>query len=303
MASNPVFGRIEKQMQEGQYAGFGGAPRQGQQQGQAQPQFGQPGPPPGYGQQPQFGQPGPPAPSPQQLEQMYAQGTAGPVQTGRMTVDDVLMKTLGLFAIVVGVAAVGWFAAAQSDGVGMALWGVGLVGTLGLGLAIAFKKTISVPLIVAYAVLEGLFVGSISQSFNTYFPGIVAQAVLATLCVFAGMFVGWKAGFIKVTSKSRRIFGMALMGYFLFALVNLGFAMFTNTPFGFGGSGPLGIAISVFAVGLASYSLAIDFDSIDRGVQAGLPEKTSWLMAHGLIVSIVWLYLEILRLLARLQSD
>lgn len=290
MASNPVFGRIEKQMQQGQYAGFGNQP----QQRQAQPGFGQQASAPGYGQQ---------TPSPQQLEEMYGAGTAGPVQTGRMTVDDVMMKTLGLFAIVVGLAAVGWFAAAQSQAVGMGLWGVGIIGTLGLGLVIAFKKTISVPLILAYAAVEGLFVGAISQFFNDQWPGIVSQAVLATLCVFAGMFIGWKVGFIKVTAKSRRIFGMALMGYMLFALVNLGFAMISGTQFGFGGSGPLGIGISIFAVGLASYSLAIDFDSIDRGVQAGLPEKTSWLMAHGLIVSLVWLYLEMLRLLARLQSD
>lgn len=305
MAGNPVFGRIEKQMQQGQYAGFGNQP----QQGQAQPGFGQQGypqqgfPQQGYGQMatpPGMGQQ---TPTPQQLEQMYGAGTAGPAQTGRMTVDDVMMKSLSLFGLLLVFAAGGWFAAAQSQAVGMALWGIGMIGTLGLGLVIAFKKTISVPLIVGYAALEGLFVGAISQFFNTEWPGIVAQAVLATLCVFAGMFIGWKAGFIKVTSKSRRIFGMMLMGYFLFSIANLLFAVIGNNQFGFGGSGPLGIGISVFAVGLASYSLAIDFDSIDRGVQASLPEKYSWLMAHGLLVTVVWLYLEILRLLARLQSD
>lgn len=314
MANNPVFGRFEKQMQQGEYAGFGNQPRQqqvgqqpygqpapqfGQQQQYGQPappqQYGRPGPQPGYGQ---------PTPSPQQLEQMYAQGTAGPVQTGRMTVDDVLMKTLGLFGLLLVLAVAGWFAADSSETLGMGLWGVGLVGTLGLGLAIAFKKTISVPLIVAYAVLEGLFVGAISQFFNTMWPGIVAQAVLGTMCVFAGMFIGWKVGFIRVTAKSRRIFGMALMGYMLFAVANLVFALVANEQFGVLGQNKwLGLAIGSFAVLLASYSLAVDFDSIDRGVRAGVPEKTSWLMAHGLIVSIVWLYLELLRLLAILQSD
>lgn len=316
MASNPVFGRIEKQMEQGQYAGFG---QQGQQ-GYAQPG------PQGYGQQPygqpgQQGQPGFPgqqqgpggmggawgagqdAMSAQQLEQMYNQTPAGPQQTGRMTLDDVMMKSLGLFGVVLVFAAVGWVGSAQSESVGMGLWGVGLIATLGLGIAIAFKKTISVPLIVAYAVFEGLFVGAISQFFNRMWPGIVGQAVLATLCVFGAMFIGWKAGFIKVTAKSRRIFGMAILGYFIFALINLGYAMYMNQPFGIGGSGALGIGISIFAVGLASYSLAIDFDTIDQGVRMGVPEKTSWLMAHGLIVSLVWLYLEILRLLARIQSD
>ncbi|WP_018158257.1 Bax inhibitor-1/YccA family protein [Demetria terragena] len=308
MASNPVFGRIEKQMEQGQYAGFGNQP----QQGQAQPGYGQQQ---GYPQQgfPQqgYGQPmpGQQTPSPQDLEQMYGAGTAGPAQTGRMTVDDVMMKSLGLFAILVIVAAGAWVFTDASPGLAMPLLLGGIVGTLGLGLFIAFKKTISVPLIVTYAVLEGVLVGTISNVYNDMFgsggmSGIVGQAILATLCVFVAMFTGWKTGFIKVTAKSRRIFGMMLMGYFLFAIVNFLFAMFiSDEMFGFGGNGPLGIAISIFAVGLASYSLAIDFDSIDRGVQAGLPEKTSWLMAHGLIVTVVWLYLEILRLLARLQSD
>lgn len=332
MASNPVFGRIEKQMEQGQYAGFGQQGYAQPQQGYGQQPYAQPGqqgygqPQQGYGQQPygqpQQGQPGFPgqqqgpggmggawgagqdAMSPQQLEQMYNQTPAGPQQTGRMTLDDVMMKSLGLFGVVLVFAAVGWFAVREMPEMGMAIWGVGLVATLGLGIAIAFKKTISVPLIVAYAVFEGLFVGAISMTYSDIFGGgIVGQAVLATLCVFAAMFVGWKAGFIKVTAKSRRIFGMAILGYFIFALINLGYAMYTNTPFGIGGSGALGIGISVFAVGLASYSLAIDFDTIDQGVRMGVPEKTSWLMAHGLIVSLVWLYLEILRLLARIQSD
>ena len=316
MASNPVFNRFEKELSEGRYAGFGqqgqGQPQQGMP---SQPQFGQQGGPQGqpqWGQQPQQGA-GMGAAwgaqdqlSNQQLEQMYNAGTATPQQTGRMTLDDVVMKTLGLFAIVLVVGAGAWFAAAQSQSMGVGLWGVGLVGTLVLGLVIAFKKTISVPLIVLYAALEGLFVGAISQNFSSIdgYEGIVPQAVLATVCVFAGMFIGWKVGFIKVTARSRKIFGMMLIGYVLFALVNLVLSLtgVFSEPFGLGGSGPLGIGISIFAVGLASYSLAVDFDSIERGVQAGLPQKYSWLMAHGLIVSVVWLYLEILRLLARLRD-
>jgi uncharacterized YccA/Bax inhibitor family protein len=174
---------------------------------------------------------------------------------------------------------------------------------LGVGLVIAFKKTINVPLIVLYSALEGVVVGTISVVFNTYYPGIVATAVIATLCTFAGMFLGWRFGIIKVTDRSRRIFGLAIIGYLLFGLVNLVVALLGyGSGFGIGGTGPLGIAISVLGVGLASYSLAIDFDSVDRAVKAELPEKYSWLLAHGLIVTLVWLYLEILRLLARLRQ-
>jgi uncharacterized YccA/Bax inhibitor family protein len=180
----------------------------------------------------------------------------------------------------------------------------GMIGTLVLGLVIAFKKTLSVPLIVAYAVVEGFFVGAVSEYFNSVpgWEGIVPQAVLATLSTFVGMFLAYKFGLIKVTAKFRRIMTMAIIGYAIFAVVNFIFAMVSNTPFGFGGSGGLGIAISLFAVGLASFSLALDFDSIEYAIRSGAPQKYSWLLAHGLIVTLVWLYIEFLRLFARLRE-
>lgn len=287
MASNPVFNRIEREAQQG-YAGFD----------RRAPQ------PPGS----TAGMAGADGYSNQQLEDMYARPSAGPIQTGRLTLDDVVMKTTGLFAVVLLFAAVGWVLAPQA---GPVLLLGGIAATLGLGLVIAFKKTISVPLILAYAVVEGLLVGAVSNIYSTafdppntpVFQGIVAQAVLATLSVFAGMLLAYKTGLIKVTAKFRRILTMAIIGYAIFALVNLGYALITNTPFGIGGSGALGIGISIFAIGLASLSLALDFDSIEQAIAAGAPEKYSWLLAHGLIVTLVWLYLEILRLLGRLRSE
>ena len=173
-----------------------------------------------------------------------------------------------------------------------------------VGLAIAFKKTVSVPLIVLYAVLEGAFLGAFSMMMEQRWPGIVMTAVIATLCTFAGMFAGYKFGLIKVTSRSRKIFGMMLIGYLLFSLVNVVALMFGWTSgWGFGGSGLLGIGISLLGVGLASYSLAVDFDDIQNAVRAGMPEKYSWLLAHGLIVTLIWLYIEMLRLLAILRGD
>lgn len=283
MASNPVFNRIDKQISQGGYAGF-----------DRQPATRATG---GSGVQDNL--------TPEQLQDRYNQPSAGPVQMGRITLDDVVMKTLGLFAIVVAVGSVSWFVVApvENEGLRLPLLLVGMLGSLALGLVIAFKKTISVPLIVLYAVLEGVFVGAISMVFEAAFPGVVTTAVLATTATFAGMFLAWKFGIIKVTDKSRRIFGMAIMGYLLFGIANVVASfMGVGEGWGFGGSGLLGIGISVLGVGLASYSLAIDFDSVDRAVAAQLPEKYSWLMAHGLIVSLVWLYLEILRLLARLRD-
>ena len=303
MASNPVFNRFNDDLSKGRLTGA--QPQYGQfstPEQQQQARFGYPGPQQGYPQQGypqgQFGQPAP------DLEKMYGAPAATATQSGRMTLDDVVTKSLGLFGIMLVFAAVGWFVGKENPGAGMALWLGGMFVGLAIGFAISFKRTISVPLIMLYAVCEGLFVGAASGFFNTVYPGVVAEAVLATLCVFVGMFAAWRFGLIRVTERSRKIFVMMAMGYLLFALVNVALVWTgaVSSPFGVGGNSPLGIIISVIAVGLASYSLAIDFDSIQRGVEARLPEKYSWLMAHGLLVTVVWLYIELLRLFARIQS-
>lgn len=285
MASNPAFNRLEKDAQSG-YAGFqdrgAGANPGGNvsyaQQGAAQTM------------------------DPQQLQDMYNAPTAGPTDTGRVTMDDVIMKTMGLFALVVVFGAGGWIVASQNQQLGYMLLMGGMIGTLILGLVIAFKKTLSVPLIVGYAVLEGLFVGAVSQVFESRWDGVVPMAAMATVGVFVGMFLAYKTGLIKVTDKFRRIVTMAIFGYAIFAVINFIYAMVTNTSFGIGGNSMLGIGISVFAVGLASVSLALDFDMIDRAIATGAPQKYSWLLAHGLIVTVVWLYIEFLRLFARMRD-
>ena len=223
MASNPVFDRIDKQITKGDYAGFNRGSSASGMSG-------------GAGVQDSLNS--------RQLQDLYNQPSAGPVQMRRVTLDDVVMKTLGLFTIVVLVGAATWYYVAGQPSTSptpMALMLAGMFGGLGVGLLIAFKKTINVPLIVLYSALEGVFVGAISEVFNQRWPGLVATAVIATVCTFAGMFVGWKSGLIKVTDKSRRIFGMAIMGYLLFGLVNLVAAfMGVGSGFGFGGTGPIG---------------------------------------------------------------
>jgi uncharacterized YccA/Bax inhibitor family protein len=282
MASNPAFNRIEKDAQGG-YAEFGGQPTSAAQQAAA-------------------AQAATAGMSAQELQDLYNQPAAGPVDTRRVTMDDVIMKTLALFAIVLVTAAAGWAVAANNPTAGSAIWIGGMIGTLVIGLVIAFKKTLSVPLILLYAVVEGLFMGAVSQFFNEEWPGIVGQAVLATLATFAGMFLAYKLGLIKVTAKFRRIMTMMIFGYAIFAIANFFFAVFTDSTFGFGDAGWLGIGISLFAVGLASFTLALDFDSIEYAIRSGAPQKYSWLLAHGLIVTLVWLYIEFLRLFARLRS-
>jgi uncharacterized YccA/Bax inhibitor family protein len=287
-SSNPVFSQVNREIQQG-YAGFG-QQRTGQSPQDAYTPTATPGT------QDRM--------TSEQLEHLYQAPPAGPIQTGRVTFDDVVMKTLGMFVLLVAAAAGSWFLTRGNPGLLTPIWIGGMVVGLGLGLAIAFMKKVSVPLIVLYAVVEGAFLGAFSLVMEQRWPGIVMTAVIATLCTFVGMFVGYRFGLIKVTSRSRKIFGMMLIGYLLFSFVNvIGLMLGWTSGWGFGGSGLLGIGISLLGVGLASYSLAVDFDDIQKAVSAGMPEKYSWLLAHGLIVTLIWLYIEMLRLLAILRGD
>ena len=257
----------------------------------------------GYGQpQPGFGQPGP------------VGGFGGDGGGGRsLTLDDVLMRTGALFGVLLVVAAGAWTASAISPALGGLALLVGLVATLGMGIFLAFRrKPVGVVLAVVYAAFEGLFVGAISQSYGAAFdpPGtpifesIVVQAVLATLCVFGAMLLLYSTGIIKVTQKFRAIVSMMVLGYFVFSMINLGYMIFFDgSPFGFGGTGWLGIGISVFGTGLAAVTLALDFDNIETAIRTQAPVSYGWHLAIGLLVTLVWLYLELLRLLARLRSD
>lgn len=241
-------------------------------------------------------------PTAQELQDMYAAPPAGPLQTGRMTYDDVVVKTGITFAVLLAGAVVGWFYP------GLAF--VGLIVGLVLGLVNAFKRNPSPALILAYAAFEGLFVGGISQVFegmqvgDSTLDGIVAQAILGTLGVFVAALWAYRSGRIRVTPKFQRGVMIALVGYAIFCVVNLLAQVFgwAGGTFGFR-DGIVGILIGLFAVGLAALCLVLDFDFIEKGVQAGLPAKFAWTAAFGLTVTLVWLYIEMLRLLAILRGE
>ncbi|WP_309135400.1 Bax inhibitor-1/YccA family protein [Cellulomonas sp.] len=243
------------------------------------------------------------------LEAMYDAPAATTRDTGRLTYDDVIVKTGGLLALLVAVAAVTWFVAPG-------LYIVGAIVGLVLGLVNAFKRKPSPALIIAYTVAEGVFLGGISYVFqNLLVPAgngevvsaqpIVLQAVLATVATFVASLWLYRSGRVRVTAKSMRFLLIALIGYALFSLVNvvLMFVMPDAGMFGPLRSGPLGIAVGLLAVGLAAFSLIVDFDAIKRGVEQGAPRSFAWTAAFGLIVTLVWLYLEFLRLFAIFSSN
>lgn len=243
----------------------------------------------------------------EQLQQMYNQPAAGPADTGRMTYDDVIMKTVAcLVALVVGAGITLFVAPALSS----MLMIVGALGGFVLALVNTFKKQPSPALILAYAGLEGLFLGGLTRILDGMFPGVGLQAVIGTLAVFGVTLLLFKSGKVRATPKMVRFFMIATIGYAVFALINL-VMMWTGAvqePFGLRTSItiagiPLGVFIGILAIGLAAFSLIMDFTSIEQGVRAGAPERYSWIAAFGLTVTLVWLYVEIIRLLAILRGD
>ena len=239
----------------------------------------------------------------QSLEQMYGAPAATTRDTGRLTYDDVIIKTGGLLALLVVVAAATWNLAPG-------LWPLGAVVGLVLGLVNAFKKNPSPLLITLYTVAQGVFLGGISlafQNMTTDLTGnvqpIVTQAIIATFATFGAALFLFKSGKVRVTPKFTRWLLIAMVGYLAYSLVNVVMMFFVSSD-GFGPlrSGWVGVLAGLFAVGLAAASLIMDFDAIKRGVEQGVPAKFAWSAAFGLIVTLVWLYLEILRILAILQG-
>lgn len=289
----------------GTYAGFDQRPAApadpyGGAQGYAAPQYGQPAPQ--YGQQ---------APSPEQLQAMYNQPAASGYDTGRMTMRDALNAITATLGIIVVIAAgvmlvptalgliVGPEAAGAGFGLAVVAMLVGLVGATVLGLVNAFKKTPSAALVIAYAVFEGLLLGGLSATFERIYPGIVLQAVGATLAVAVTVLMLFRVGMLRTSPRLTKIFMVAMVSYLAFSLVSLGFSIFTGNSLR---DGMLGLAIGAFAVLLASYSLVMDLEDVQNGVRNGVPRVFAWRCAFALAATLVWMYVEILRILSILRD-
>jgi uncharacterized YccA/Bax inhibitor family protein len=230
-----------------------------------------------------------------------------------MTIDDVVTKTGVTLAVLSAVAVVSYFLVAANTALAMPFVMVGGLGGLALVLIATFGRKQDNPAIVlSYAALEGLFLGAISFVLaNFYVSGasagaLIGQAILATIGVFVGMLVVYKTGAIRVTPKFTRMIVAGIFGVLVLALGNFVLAMFGvggGEGLGLRGNGPIAIIFSLVCIGLAAFSFLLDFDAADQMIRAGAPEKAAWGVALGLTVTLVWLYIEILRLLSILQSD
>ncbi|NYF09699.1 putative YccA/Bax inhibitor family protein [Leifsonia sp. AK011] len=239
--------------------------------------------------------------SAQQLDEIYNRPSA-PERGDVMTVENTIQKTVFTFAVLLAGAAVGWITAPAVP----FLWiGAGLVGFV-LALVNIFKKEPSAPLILAYSAAQGVFVGGISAFYEQQWPGIVLQAVIATFVVVGVTLALFASGKIRASKRATKIFLIAMIGYAVFSLVNLGIMIFggaNGNPWGLRGDVeifgiPLGVVLGVFVVILAAYSLVLDFDFIQKGANNKAPAKYGWTGAFGIMVTVIWLYLELLRMLA-----
>ncbi len=231
-----------------------------------------------------------------------------------MTVNGTLNKFGFLFLMMLGGAYYSWKEAVNYGDNTWTLVLIGVFGGLGVAIAISVKKEWSPYLAPLYAILEGLFVGAISAFYEYKFgsrqgaydggySGIVVQAVGLTFAVVTAMFFLYKFKIIQATERFKTIILTATAGIAIFYLVCWGLILFhANVPsFVFQGT-PIGIGFSVLVVALAALFLILDFDMIEKGVETGAPKYMEWYGAFGLLVTIVWLYLEILRLLSKLSS-
>ncbi|MGH3915388.1 MAG: Bax inhibitor-1/YccA family protein [Pseudonocardiaceae bacterium] len=230
-----------------------------------------------------------------------APGYAGaPLATARpMTVDDVVTKTGVTLAVLLVAGAATYFSGLWALALPAAL--IGFV----LALVVIFKKVISPPLILAYAAVEGVFLGGISGVIGNAVgePGIIFQAIAGTGMVFAGMLVVYRTGAVKVTPRFTKWLMGAMIGVVGLMIINLIAGFFTDGGLGLRDGSPLAILFSLVCIGIAAFSFLLDFDAADEAIRAGAPEKTAWYIAFGLTVTLVWLYLEILRLLSYFQGE
>ena len=240
---------------------------------------------------PQYGGPQHPG-QPDTLEQAYYAPDATARDAGRRTVEDVVIRTAILLATAITTGTVTWV---------FGLTGLllpALVVGLGLGLWIAFKQVTKPAPIIAYAAVQGVLMGAFSQLITYGNLDVVLQAVIGTTGVALGVLFLYRSGRIRVTPRFTKMIMAGVIGFLVLAVTNLVASFFVDGGLGLRDGSPLAIGFSLLAIGLAAMTLVIDFDFVDKGAKQGLPDSYGWYAAFSLMVSLVWLYIEILRLIS-----
>ncbi|CAL9636563.1 hypothetical protein SUDANB95_06199 [Actinosynnema sp. ALI-1.44] len=250
----------------------------------------------GYGSYAGFGQ--------QQQYGTEPYGYQAPPTTGErpITIDDVVTKTAITLATTLVTGLIAAWLVLSGQVAPFALVIPGLLVGLVVSLVIIFKRTPSAPLVMTYAVAEGVFLGAITGVFEAMFSGIAWQAILGTFGVFGAMLVVYKTGAIRVTPRLTKWIIGATVGVVVLMLGNLVLSLF-GVNSGLRDGGTLAIVFSLVVIGIAAFNFLLDFEAANEMIRSGVPAKWAWWAAFGLMTTLVWLYLEILRLLSYLQRD
>ena len=238
-----------------------------------------------------------------------------PVTTGPMTIDSVVQKTAITLGVVLLAAAATWImtpdlsVSTEPEDLAplFAALTIGSLGAFALSMVNSFKRVISPPLVLAFAVLEGVALGALSKFFDSMFAdanggSIVVQAVLGTFAAFGGTLAAYKFFNIKVGQKFRTFVIAAMFGMIALSMLELVLSLFSN-ELGLFGFGAMGLLFSVAGLVLGIFMLILDFDFVEQGVANRIPERESWRAAFAMTVSLVWIYTNLLRILAILNSD
>ncbi|MBL7487839.1 Bax inhibitor-1/YccA family protein [Frankia sp. AgB1.9] len=233
----------------------------------------------------------PGTPTPEELARVYRQPSS-------LTIDDVVMHTLGLFAIAGVGGAVGWYLVDRAPGL---VFGAGIAAFV-LSLVIRFTGRINPALVVVFGVLSGLMAGGVSRLYANDYAGIIPQAILGTAVIFVTMLLAYRSRRLRATPRMARIVGNVLLAVVIISIIDVVLRLTTGSHLPvINDATPLGILFSVVVLVIASLQFILDFDAIERMIAARAPRSDAWVCAYGLLIGFIWVYLEMLRLLSKLR--
>jgi uncharacterized YccA/Bax inhibitor family protein len=244
----------------------------------------------------------PQTPSPVDLQKMYDQPAYTGPRVGQrfMTLDDVVQRTGAMLLVLLAAGAASWVLTSETASAPLLI--VALMGSLGIGLYMSFTMRANAALCLLYSAFEGVLLGAISKLFERAYHGIVVQALTGTVMVAVGMLIVYRTGAIRVTPRFTRIVVGATIGVFGLMVVNLIAYLFTPDGLGLRSGGPLAVIFSLICIVVAAMNLVFDFDMVEQGIRNGADQKFAWYASFGITVTLVWLYIEILRLLGYMRD-
>ena len=242
--------------------------------------------------------------SAEELQKLYELTSDNTVAERPMAFESTLVKSVFGFAVLIIGGVIGWFVVASIPAIAGGVLMVTGIGAFVLAMVNIFKREPVPALILLYALVEGVLIGGLSMMYNTLWDGIVIQAVIGTVAVFGVTLALFASGKVRVTKRATQVFYVVVLSYVVFSLVNI-LLMVTgvNTdPWGLEGIKvfgiPLGVIFGILMVLMAAYSLVMDFTMIQTGIANKAPAKYEWTGVFSIMLTVVWLYLQILRILA-----